>query len=77
MNNKTVYVTDGAAGALKQVMEDEKLSQTDLATMVGISRQSIQQSLNQKSKNMRVATFTRIANAIGWDVALVKRTGGD
>ena len=77
MIEKMYLVRDGAAEALKQVMEDEKLSQTDLATMVGISRQSIQQSLNQKSKNMRVATMVKILNAMDYDLAIVRTKGGD
>lgn len=75
MIEKMYLVRDGAAEALKQVMEDEKLSQTDLATMVGISRQSIQQSLNQKSKNMRVATMVKILNAMDYDLAIVRTKG--
>lgn len=75
MIEKMYLVRDGAAEALKRVMEDEKLSQTDLATMVGISRQSIQQSLNQKSKNMRVATMVKILNAMDYDLAIVRTKG--
>ena len=74
MIEKMYLVRDGAAEALKQVMEDEKLSQTDLATMVGISRQSIQQSLNRKSHNMRVLTMQKFVNAMGYELAIVKRT---
>ena len=75
MVDKIVLVRDGAADAIKQIMKDEKLSQTDLATMTGVKRQSIQQTLGQKSKNMRVATMVKIVNAMDYDLAIVRMSG--
>ena len=75
MIEKMILVRDGATEAIRQVMDDEHLSQTDVAQRCGISRQSIQQSLNQKSRNMRVATMVRILNALDYDLAIVRIKG--
>ena len=72
MIEKMVLVRDGAADAIEQVMKEEGLSQSTLALMCGCSRQSIQQSLTQKSRNMRVATMVKILNAMDYDLAVVR-----
>ena len=70
-----ILVRSGAADAIKHVMEDEKLNQTDLAKLAGTSRQSVQQCLGQKSKNMRVATMAKFLDAMGYELAVIKKEG--
>ena len=68
-----IIVAEDPASAVREAMKEAGLNQTQLADSMKISRQSIQQSLNRKSKNMRVATMVKIVNAIGYDVVLAKR----
>ena len=73
MNDKMIRVDEDPAGAIRQAMKNENLNQTNVAEKIGASRQSVQQSLSRKSKNMRAQTRVKIAGAIGYDVTLVKR----
>lgn len=73
MNDKMIRVDEDPAGAIRQAMKNENLNQTNVAEKIGASRQSVQQSLSRKSKNMRAQTMVKIAGAIGYDVTLVKR----
>jgi transcriptional regulator with XRE-family HTH domain len=73
MNESTIRVDEDPAGAIRQAMKEENLNQTQVADKIGASRQSVQQFIGRKSRNMRVQTMVKLAGAIGYDVVLVKR----
>lgn len=70
---RMIIVNGDAGSAIKEVMEAEKMTQTSLAERAQMNRQAVQQSLNRKSHNMRVLTMQKFVNAMGYELAIVKR----
>lgn len=73
MNDGFIIVGEDPSGAIRKIMDEENLNQSQVADKIGKTRQSVQQSLSRKSRNMRVQTMVRIAGAIGYNVAFVKK----
>ena len=76
MIEKYLLVNGDAASAVKEVMDHEHVNQTKLAEMCGMNRQAVQQSINRKSRNMRVTTMEKLLNAMGYELAIVRKEGG-
>ena len=72
MNEHVVFVKEDPASALKAIMDAEGYTQTKLAEKLDINRQAVQQSLNRRSRNMRVMTMQKMVNAMGYELAVVK-----
>ena len=53
---------------IKEALKQRGLTQNDLADRLGINRVSLSRLLSDKN-DMRVSTITKIADAIGCDVA--------
>ena len=53
---------------IKDILKQKGLKQNDLADRLGINRVSLSRILSNKN-DMRVSTITKIAEAIGCDVA--------
>lgn len=59
--------------ALKAAREEQKVSQTELARMIDNRQQYIYQ-LEKGIHSPNIATFCAIAEALGYDVVLVKKS---
>ena len=70
--NSVVLVKKNAAMTIRTIMENEDISQTKLASLCDINRQAVQQSLNRKSGDMRMSTFTKMIRAMGYVLQAVK-----
>ena len=53
---------------IKEILKQRGLKQNDLADRLGINRVSLSRLLSDKN-DMRISTITKIADAIGCDVA--------
>ena len=72
-SKEMLLLTEDPGNEIKRIMDDEGVTQTELARRMQINRQSIQQSLTRKSKNMRVQTLLKILGSLGYDVWIRKR----
>ena len=61
-----------AIDKIKNVMEDERWTQTQLAEKLGMSKQSMNQMLG-KDKDIKAEKWIEIADAMGFDVVMIKR----
>lgn len=53
-------------------MDEEKMTQQDLADRMGITRQNISQSLNRNAKSMRYDSFSKMVAALGYEIVVKK-----
>lgn len=57
---------------IRHILDEEKMTQQDLADRMGITRQSISQSLNRSAKSMRYDSFSKMITALGYEVVVKK-----
>ena len=69
---KMVIVEEDAGAAVREVMELEGINQSQLADLMQVNRQSVQQSLNRRGKTLRVSTLNRMLKALGYRIVLAK-----
>lgn len=67
------YKGTGAADVIKEIMDAEQISQTELAEKMGCVRQNISQALNRGTVNMRYDSFYKMVNALGYEVVVRKK----
>ncbi len=72
---KTFYVSDNDTALINRIVEirkEENISQTELARMIGSKQQTISQ-LEQNKHSPSLKLFYCIADALGYEVRLVKK----
>ena len=61
-----------AEETIRYILNEEKMTQQDLADRIGITRQSISQSLNRSAKSMRYDSFSKMVTALGYEIVVKK-----
>lgn len=59
-----------ASGIILQALKNDSVSQTELAEMLGVSRQSVNSRINT---DMRCSSFFNMAEVLGYEIHLVKK----
>ena len=62
---------------IKCIMADENVSQGDLAVALGTKRQNISQMLNRNPQTIRLDNVQKMADALGYDLELVRKEQGN
>ncbi len=58
---------------ISEIMEEKKLNNTKLANDVGMSRQSLHQIMSRNPDGMKLNTFQKILEAMGYEIKVVKK----
>ena len=58
---------------ISEIMEAKKISNTKLANDVGMSRQSLDQIMTRNPDGMKLNTFQKILETMGYEVQVVKK----
>lgn len=58
---------------ISEIMEEKKLNNTRLANDVGMSRQSLHQIMSRNPDGMKLNTFQKILEAMGYEIQVVKK----
>lgn len=61
-----------AEETIRHILDEEKMTQQDLADRMGITRQNISQSLNRNAKSMRYDSFSKMVTALGYEIVVKK-----
>ncbi len=61
-----------AEETIRYILDEEKMTQQDLADRMGITRQNISQSLNRNAKSMRYDSFSKMVTALGYEIVVKK-----
>mgnify|MGYP000058985394 FL=1 len=61
-----------AAETIRCILDEEKMTQQDLADRMGFTRQNISQSLNRNAKSMRYDSFSKMVAALGYEIVVKK-----
>jgi len=61
-----------AAETIRCILDEEKMTQQDLADRMGFTRQNISQSLNRNAKSMRYDSFLKMVTALGYEIVVKK-----
>ena len=61
-----------AEETIRWILEEEKMTQQDLADRMGTSRQNVSQLLNRNAKSMRYDSFAKTVSALGYEIVLKK-----
>jgi len=67
-------MVDGAE-VVKRLMKSEKVTQTELADSIQTSRQAVSQMLNRNSDGIKLNSFQRMIEAMGYEVVIQKKNG--
>ena len=59
-----------AEETIRCILDEEKMTQQDLADRMGITRQNISQSLNRNAK--RYDSFSKMVAALGYEIVVKK-----
>ena len=62
----------GKEETIRCILEEEKMTQQDLADRMGTSRQNVSQLLNRNAKSMRYDSFAKTVSALGYEIVLKK-----
>lgn len=57
---------------VRSILEQEGLSQQELADKMGVARQNVSQALNRNRISMRFDNFERMVSALGYEIAVRK-----
>ncbi len=71
MSGKEIKGTT-AAETIRCILEEEKMTQQDLADRMGTARQNVSQLLNRNAKSMRYDSFAKTVSALGYEIILKK-----
>lgn len=71
MSGKEIKGTT-AAETIRCILEEEKMTQQDLADRMGTKRQNVSQLLNRNAKSMRYDSFAKTVSALGYEIILKK-----
>lgn len=72
MGEKIITGTDPAK-MIREALAEEGMNQSQLADIMGVSRQNVSEFLNRPKKNsMRYDSFSRMAKSLGYEVILRK-----
>lgn len=58
---------------IRSILEQEKLSQQELADKMGVARQNVSQALNRNRISMRFDNFERMVSALGYEIIARKK----
>lgn len=72
MSNKE-FNGENAAEIVKEILEEEKISRTELAERMGCVRQNVSQVLNRGKGNMRYDSFQKLVSALGYEIVVRKK----
>ena len=72
MNTENEIKVENAAEAIRTALKQENMSQTALSDRIGLTRQSISQSLT-RATDIRVETFKKIVEGLGYEVIIRKK----
>jgi biotin operon repressor len=61
---------NNASEIILQALKEENVSQTELAEMLGVSRQSVNSRINA---NMRCGSFFAMAEVLGYEIHMIKK----
>lgn len=62
-----------AEETIRTILEQEKISQQDLAERMRTTRQNISQLLNRNAKSMRYDSFVKIIKALEYEIIVKKK----
>lgn len=63
---------EDAAAIIMELLDDEAVTQTELAKRLGTLRQNVNQMLT-RSKEMKYKSFRNMAAALGYEIFLIKK----
>lgn len=66
-------VGNNGAEIIREIMEEEELNQQQLADRMGAKRQNVNQMLCRNSISMRLDSFVRLIEAMGYEVVVRKK----
>ena len=58
---------------ISEIMEKKKVNNTKLARDIGMSRQSLHQIMARNPDGMKLSTFQKILEAMGYEIQIVKK----
>lgn len=71
MSGKEIKGTT-AEETIRCILEEEKMTQQDLADRMGTTRQNVSQLLNRNAKSMRYDSFAKAVSALRYEIILKK-----
>lgn len=66
-------VENNATDLIRELLEEEKLNQQQLADRMGVMRQSVSQMLNRGKGNIRLDNFEKMLRVLGYELEVVKK----
>lgn len=72
MRNKE-FKGDNAAEIVKAILDEEKISRSELAERMGCVRQNVSQALSRGKVNMRYDSFDKMVSALGYEIVVRKK----
>lgn len=72
MSNKE-FKGDNAAEIVKAILDEEKISRSELAERMGCVRQNVSQALSRGKVNMRYDSFDKMVSALGYEIVVRKK----
>lgn len=70
--NNIEFTGNDATELIRQVMDNENITQKELAERMGCVRQNINQFLNRNVKSMRYDSFAKMVSALGYEIVIKK-----
>ena len=62
-----------AAEIIRRILEKEGLNQKELADIMGVARQNVSQMLNRNKASMRFDGFSKMVQALGYEIVARKK----
>lgn len=72
MNRKEISGNDPAE-IIRTILEQENISQKELADRMGTIRQNVSQMLNRNTVSMRYRSFYNMIEALGYEIVVQKK----
>lgn len=62
-----------ATETVRELLDRERMNQQQLADKMGVPRQTVSQSINRNAHGMRVDSFKKMVQALGYEVIIRKK----
>lgn len=62
-----------ATETVRELLEKENMNQQQLADKMGVPRQTVSQSINRNAHGMRVDSFKKMVQALGYEIIVRKK----
>lgn len=73
MYKKEIVSGKNAAEVIRGIIENDNVKSKDIAQKLGVTRQSVSQTLNRGKGNMSYESFYRMVTALGYEIVLKEK----